>query len=108
MGHIHSGVANTFITTSAGVYPSSIDANQQIHITDIVTGSNNVTIKDGAGGATKAVVTSTQAVTLDSPITLTKGKQAHMSSADVTVGYVISGGAAITGPAGLTGTATSY
>jgi hypothetical protein len=108
MGHIHSGVAKTFITTGAGVYPGTINANQQVHITDIVTGSNAVTIKDGAGGNSKAVVNASQSVTLDSPITLTKGKQAHMSSADVTVGYVISGGAAIIGPAGYTGTATSY
>jgi len=108
MGHIHSGVAKTFITTGAGVYPGSVDANQQIHITDIITGANAVTIKDGSGGASKAVVTATQSVTLDSPITLTKGNQAHLSSADVTVGYVISGGPAVTGPAGYSGTATSY
>tara|TARA_R100000808_G_C2153203_1_gene163236 strand:- start:5103 stop:5429 length:327 start_codon:yes stop_codon:yes gene_type:complete len=106
------GVPKSLISTGAGVYPGTVDANQTLYITDIInvdTTAAGATIRDGSDSGNQLLkVPASSTTTLESPLKLTKGNKVYVDRADVSISYTVAGGPAITGPAGLTFTSTSY
>jgi len=104
------GVSKSLVTTGAALYPNSSVVNQLIYVTGVHNAhSATATLKDGASnGDVLAKVKSGSTFTPASPITLTQENKIYCDVTDVTITYVVEGGPAFTGPAGLTGTATSY
>lgn len=103
------GVPKSLVTTGEAAVPSSV-TNQTIYITGIHNAhSATATIKEhSSSGSVVAKVKSGSSFTPAQPIKLGAEKKIHSDVTDVTVSYVVEGGPTITGPAGLTGTATSY
>ncbi len=112
------GVSKSLITTGSAAVPSSV-TNQRIFITGIYNGSGDTSIVahesedgngDAAGGAGTVIVKlkTGDSFTPATPIPVKAERKIHANKADVTISYVVEGGAAFTGPAGLVGTATSY
>jgi len=112
------GVPTSLITTTSAAVPSSV-TNQRIFITGIYNGNGNTATiahesEDGngdpAGGAGTVIVKlkTGDSFTPATPIPVKAERKIHSDRADVTISYVVEGGATFTGPAGLTGTATSY
>ena len=104
------GVAKSLVTTGSSLYPNSSVTNQLIYVTGVHNAhSATATLKDGASnGTVLAKVKSGASFTPASPVTLTQENKIHCDVTDVTITYVIEGGPAFTGPAGLTFTSTSY
>ena len=103
------GVPTSLITAGSAAVPSSV-TNQTIYITGIHNAhSATATIKENASnGTVVAKVKSGSSFTPVEPIKLGAEKKIYSDVTDVTISYVVEGGAAFTGPAGLVGTATSY
>jgi len=103
------GVPKSLVTTEAAAVPASV-TNQTIYITGIHNAhSATATItEDASGGDVVAKVKSGVSFTPPSPIKLGAEKKIYSDVTDVTITYVVEGGPAITGPAGYSGTATSY
>ena len=112
------GVPKSLVTTASAAVPATV-TNQTIYITGIYNGNAaTATIAheqehgngDPAGGAGTVIVKlkTGDSFTPSTPIPLKAERKVHADKADVTVSYVVEGGPTITGPAGLTGTSTSY
>ena len=95
------GVSKSLVTAGAAAVPSSV-TNQTIYITGIHNAhSGTATIKENASnGTVLAKVKSGVSFTPAHPIKLGSEKKIYSDVTDVTITYVVEGGAVITGPNG--------
>lgn len=113
-----TGIEKSWLSTAGGTYPASnaAVANSTIFITGIHNANAaDATVKQGsdiatvaAAGTTVTKVKAGTSFTPATPIKLGAANVIYTDKADVTFTFAEEGAPAFTGPAGYTGTATSY
>ena len=110
------GAAKSAISDGSAAFPAA-DAEETVYIVGLYNGNaSTATISESnvAGSAADSSpqfqikLKSGDSYTPAVPVALREGRKIHCTQADVTCNYVLEGGPAFTGPAGLVGTATSY